>query len=736
MFSTMAAIAKNEAMIVAGELQGGSHLLIGQRPVAMEVVEIGGAILQEDAQRFGLLLGFPDQGGVDIAAADIRKTADVADDFAEFIRPLPGNGESADAAGGVSADGPAIGVSGDVQPLRGDGEQFFQQKAGVEIAEGVVLVGAIAAWSDAGRRGGNGAGIDEDADGDGQFAFGDEVIQHDGGAKGAVSFDEARAILEDHEAGRFRGIVLAWNVDPVVALGAGKDLAVVEGRLLHLALRDAGLHLGIWPELVVVGCQQRLAGKSKDGHDGREEAHAAQQSRSDAAWQAAGGPFHKACRWMIVGPSWTALFDMRLDPELLQRLAARVGAPFWIYDAAVLRRRIAEIRQITAGPGLQARFAMKACPATKVLREMHAAGIWIDAVSGNEVLRALHAGYSGGHQPPAILYTSDVFRDNARDVILQHGILPNIGSPGMLRDLEEAGFRGGVSLRVNPGFGHGHVNACDTGGPSSKHGIWHEDLGEVLKTAQKAGMSIRMLHAHIGSGPQFQELYDNLRRLAQEFGKLLAELPEIEAISLGGGIPFNYRDRETQIPLDPLREIFTEARNHLCTVAGRDIRVEIEPGRYYIAPACSLVTRVADVKTTCTNEKGRGVTFAMVDAGFVDLVRPAMYGSYHEIERVGDAAAEGEGEDYVVAGPLCESGDVFTRDDTELLVPRRLPAVGRGDLLAIRDAGAYGYAMSSNYNSVGRAPQLWLEEDGSVELISRRETLQDLLQSETSEALL
>ncbi len=424
---------------------------------------------------------------------------------------------------------------------------------------------------------------------------------------------------------------------------------------------------------------------------------------------------------------------MNLDSALLRRLAEKAGTPYWLYDAATIRQRIADVRFLTGGEGFQARFAMKACPVTKILREMQRAGIWIDAVSGNEVLRALHAGYAGGNQPPAILYTSDVFRDNALKVVLENGILPNAGSPGMLRDLAAGGYRGPVSLRVNPGFGHGHVNSCDTGGPSSKHGIWFEDLFETVAQAEGLGLQVAMLHAHIGSGPKFQELLENLGRLSAEFASFLPRLPHVEAVSLGGGIPFNYRDRDAQIPLEPLRRLFADCRESLCAAAGKPIRLEIEPGRYYVAPGCTLITRVADVKTTCTNEKGRGVTFAMVDAGFVDLVRPAMYGSYHEIQVLG--RENDEREDLVVAGPLCESGDIFTRDDAELLVPRLLPRPTPGDLLAIRDAGAYGAAMSSNYNSIGRAPQLWVEEDGSVEMISRRETLDDLLKAETSEPI-
>jgi len=423
---------------------------------------------------------------------------------------------------------------------------------------------------------------------------------------------------------------------------------------------------------------------------------------------------------------------MHLDPALIHSLAHTAGTPFWLYDGAVIRRRIRDIQSLTSIEGMQARYAMKACSAWKVLEEMKQHGIWIDAVSGNEVLRALRAGHSAGQQPPAICFTADVFRDNALEVILAHGILPNIGSPGMIAQLQAAGYQGAISIRINPGFGHGHVNACDTGGPSSKHGIWPDDIDATRRAAKQSGMRVVMLHAHIGSGPQIAELKENLVRLAREFIGMLPHFPDVTAINLGGGIPHNYRDSTAEIPIGSLKEVFKSCREELCRSAQRSLRLEIEPGRYYVAPGCALITRVSDVKMTRTNEKGRGVKFAMVDAGFVDLVRPAMYGSYHGIDVIGAAKAASE-EEIVVAGPLCESGDVFTRDEAELLVPRKLPSVRTGDLLAIRDAGAYGYSMSSNYNSLGRAPQLWLEEDGGVRMISRRETVERLTEVEIDE---
>lgn len=420
------------------------------------------------------------------------------------------------------------------------------------------------------------------------------------------------------------------------------------------------------------------------------------------------------------------------DAAFLESLAAKVGTPFWLYDASVIRRAINDVKFLTAAPGLQARFAMKACPATRILKEMQQAGIWIDAVSGNEVLRARQAGFAGGSQPPVILYTADVFRDNWWEAVGTHGTLPNIGSPGQLRDLQKAGYRGAIALRVNPGFGHGHVNSCDTGGPSSKHGVWFQDVAEVITAARQLGYPIVMIHAHVGSGPQQEELRANLKRLAEEFAKIAPQFPNLEAVSLGGGLPHNYKGG-APIDLKALASILTEAHALLCKAVGRTIRLEIEPGRYYVAGAAQLVTRVMDVKKTRDNEKGKGATFAMVDAGFVDLVRPAMYGSYHRISI--PARAGQPTEPVVVAGPLCESGDVFTRDSSELLAPRDLPLPQAGDLMVLHDGGAYGYAMSSNYNSIGRAPQVWLESDGSTTLISRRETIEDILKAETDLAL-
>ncbi|MFN8523533.1 MAG: diaminopimelate decarboxylase [Chloroflexota bacterium] len=425
------------------------------------------------------------------------------------------------------------------------------------------------------------------------------------------------------------------------------------------------------------------------------------------------------------------MIDLAAYP--LESIAARVGTPFWLYDDGILRQRMQALAQLTEGSGLQARYAVKANPARKVLDAARDAGLWIDAVSGNEILRAKRAGFAMGNEPPVVMYTADVFRDNALSAVVGEGVLPNVGSLGMIRQLRERGYRGPIAARINPGFGHGHVQACDTGGPSSKHGIWFEDVAQLKAQAADAGYPIVSLHAHVGTGPQIREFDANMRRLVNLFGELMGDFPQARAVNLGGGIPHPYRPSAEAYDLAWYRPILSEAAAYLTNTTGRDVRVEIEPGRYPVAGMAILVARVHDVKATRTNEKGPGNQFIMVDAGFNDLIRPAMYGSYHHISIVGTGASR-PAEPFVVAGPLCESGDVFTRDDQELLDPRPLPRPDVGDLLVLHDAGAYGTAMSSNYVSLGRAPQvLW--SNGSARLVSRRETLDDIVRLETDEPL-
>src|SRR6185369_5050849 len=228
---------------------------------------------------------------------------------------------------------------------------------------------------------------------------------------------------------------------------------------------------------------------------------------------------------------------MKLEDYGLAALADKVGTPFYLYDAGILRERLARLAALTDGAALQARYAMKANSSWKVLETVRAAGLWIDAVSGNEVLRARRAGFAMGGEPPVVMLTVDVFRDNALTTVLEHSILANVGSPGMIEELRGSGYRGGIAFRVNPGFGHGHVQSCDTGGPSSKHGLWLDDLARIRALAADAKLPIVALHAHIGTGPQIREFDENMRKLVSVFVDLVPSFPALESVNFGGGIP-------------------------------------------------------------------------------------------------------------------------------------------------------------------------------------------------------
>ncbi|MCA9513172.1 MAG: diaminopimelate decarboxylase [Myxococcota bacterium] len=402
-----------------------------------------------------------------------------------------------------------------------------------------------------------------------------------------------------------------------------------------------------------------------------------------------------------------------LDPRLLTDLAARHGTPLYVYDARVVRERVASLRRFDA-----IRFAQKACSNVHVLRALRAQGVLVDAVSHGEVVRALRAGFTGAGEPADLVYTADVVDRATLALLVERDIPMNAGSPDMLEQLGRAHRGHRVWLRVNPGFGHGHSHKTNTGGASSKHGIWHEHLDVALKHVDEYELDLVGLHMHIGSGADFA----HLRQVAGAMVRQVKALGrDLRAISCGGGLPIPYRPGDAPIDVDAYFDVWDAARREVEQVLGHAVALEIEPGRYLVAEAGKLVAEVLAVKSSGPNR------FALVDAGFNDLVRPAMYGSFHAISLVrAGAEVDGPLQPTVVGGPLCESGDVFTVEEGGVVAPRELPETRVGDLVVFHDAGAYGAAMASNYNSKPLAPEVWVDDDGA-RLVRRRQTIDDLL---------
>ncbi len=398
-------------------------------------------------------------------------------------------------------------------------------------------------------------------------------------------------------------------------------------------------------------------------------------------------------------------------------LAARFGTPLYVYDVKSIDRRIADLSGFDV-----VRYAQKACSNIAILDRIRRRGVVVDAVSAGEIRRAIRAGFSTDPDKHEIVYTADIFDSQSLDLVVEHSLPVNCGSPDMISQLGERRRGAEVTLRINPGFGHGHSQKTNTGGKQSKHGIWHTQIDDCLCRAEQSGITITGLHMHIGSGTDLQHLgqvCDAMEQTANEVG------PTVRTISAGGGLPVPYKSDETYVDLQQYLSLWDATRNRLSESFGHRLTLEIEPGRYLTAESGFLVTEVRSIKQAEENR------FVLVDAGFNDLARPVLYGAHHPISvcSLADDAAAGEHLDTIIGGPLCESGDIFTQREGGFVESRSLPAARVGDLVIIENAGAYGFVMSSNYNSKTRAAEVLIEA-GQAKLIRSRETFEDLIRGE------
>jgi diaminopimelate decarboxylase len=408
--------------------------------------------------------------------------------------------------------------------------------------------------------------------------------------------------------------------------------------------------------------------------------------------------------------------------QSIAELAHRFGTPVYVYDAAPIVRRLGELRSFDV-----VRFAQKACSNIAIVDLVRRHGGLVDCVSAGEIHRALAAGFKPGQDkhPPEIVYTADVFDRDSLEAVVQRDIHVNCGSPDMIDQYGERSPGKSITIRVNPGFGHGHSQKTNTGGGHSKHGIWHEQVADCVSRAAFNRLTISGLHIHLGSGSDQEHLSQEcaaLEKSAHVIG------PSLRSISAGGGLPIDYREGRELMDVAAYFELWDATRRRLAERFGHALSLEVEPGRYLVAESGYLISEIRAVKQTDENE------FYLVDAGFNDLARPILYGAYHPMAISPAAGKLSAGplptREVVVGGPLCESGDIFTQQDGGYVVRRPLPAASVGDYLIIGIAGAYGSVMSSNYNSKPLAAEV-LIENGQAHLIRRRQMLDDLIRQES-----
>jgi diaminopimelate decarboxylase len=408
-----------------------------------------------------------------------------------------------------------------------------------------------------------------------------------------------------------------------------------------------------------------------------------------------------------------------LTPAQAEAVRGQFGTPVYVYDERTLK---AQARAALAFPnpyGLTVRYAMKACPNAAMIRILTGCGLRIDASSGFECERAMRAGIPAAD---ISLSTQEFPADFRR--LHEAGIRFNACSLNQLRNFGEQFPGAELGLRFNPGLGSGGTVKTNVGGPASSFGIWHGYRGEARAIVAEHGLRVVRIHTHIGSGSD-PAVWQRVARLSLH---MVREFPDVTTLNLGGGYKIGRMSYESTTDLQEIGRPIREAIEELAAETGRRIAIEIEPGTWLTANACSLLSTIQDI--TDTGEGG--YRFLKLDTGMTENLRPSLYGSQHPLILL-PRVESGLCLPYVAVGHCCESGDLLTPapDHHDVLHPRELPEAQPGDLCVIEGSGAYCSAMSAkNYNSFPEAAEVLLRENGELALIRRRQTMEQMLQNE------
>jgi diaminopimelate decarboxylase len=391
-------------------------------------------------------------------------------------------------------------------------------------------------------------------------------------------------------------------------------------------------------------------------------------------------------------------------------LIKQFGSPLYVYDEEIIKNRVESLINAIPYSPLRIHYAVKANTNLHILKIFNSEGCYVDTVSPSEIEISLKAGF----EPSKILFTGVNLTENDMGFAMERGVMLNIGSLFTLEQYAKNHPNTEISIRVNPDMGAGHHSHVITGGRDSKFGIFESDFSRASDIIKKYNLKLAGIHCHIGSGileeKKFMEVMEIILRMARNFD-------DIDFVDFGGGVGVAYRPEQPDFDLKLFGNEASRLMENFSREYGKKVALSLEPGRFLVAEAGFLLTSVTDKKHTPK------FTFVGVNSGFNHLIRPMAYGSYHHI--VNASRADGKLEDVVVAGYICESGDVFTRDK-EQPVARPVAEPQVGDTLAILTAGAYGYAMASQYNSRPRPAEV-LVGNGKARLIRRAETIDDIL---------
>jgi diaminopimelate decarboxylase len=410
--------------------------------------------------------------------------------------------------------------------------------------------------------------------------------------------------------------------------------------------------------------------------------------------------------------------ELHCEQVPVSRIAKEVGTPCYVYSYETLVRHFrAYDRAFKNVPHVIA-FAMKANSNIAILRLMAREGSGVDIVSGGELFRALKAGV-----PPSKIVFAGVGKsfEEIREALQADILMFNVESPAELQAINEVaaslGTKARVALRINPDIDPKTHPYISTGLKKSKFGIAADRaLEEFTLASSLAHIDVVGVHKHIGSQlTEVTPFVEAVKKVVKLVEALQAQGINIRYVNIGGGLGITYSDETPPLPQDLADAVSPFLKN-------LNVTLIMEPGRVIVGNAGILVTKVLYRKD------GEAKRFIIVDAAMNDLIRPSLYGAYHEIRPLSEAVLRRPRHSVDVVGPVCESGDFLAKD-------RSLPEVNPDDLLAVMSAGAYGFVMASNYNSRPRVPEV-LIKDGEIHVIKARETYDDLVKGETIPAFL
>ncbi len=396
-------------------------------------------------------------------------------------------------------------------------------------------------------------------------------------------------------------------------------------------------------------------------------------------------------------------------------LIQQYGSPLYVYNESVLRQRCRDLTQLSAHPGFRVNYSAKANTNPALLRIIRSEGCLVDAMSPGE----LHMNTLAGFKRDEILYVCNNVSADEMRIAAEAGLLLSVDSLAQLEQYGTVSPGGRVMIRMNPGIGAGHHQKVITAGKETKFGICPEDMPQVQSILSAHKLTLAGLNQHIGSlfmEPQaYLDAVDVLLLLASELrGSGLGK--DLQVLDFGGGFGIPYHKYEQQPRLDcaALGQGLHERLTAWSAANDYNGYFYVEPGRYLVAECGILLGTVTAVKHNGTR------CYVGTDIGFNQLMRPVMYDAFHDIEIYRDGATpDTQLIPQTVVGNICESGDILAKD-------RELPKACQGDLLAMLDAGAYGFVMASSYNQRPRPAEVLIDANGNARLIRRRESLEDL----------